>query len=98
MGDEEDGDGEGLCFWEIGGYKRTTKRITEGNQLCSDLAEMVQERAEIETKTAAMLKSWSKKWAEKIEKGKNVCSQFCIIYLEQQFLDFTPIIGFYSNG
>ncbi|XP_055329275.1 protein kinase C and casein kinase substrate in neurons protein 2-like isoform X2 [Paramacrobiotus metropolitanus] len=60
---------EGLSFWEPGGYKRTTKRIADGYQLCNDLVEMVQERCEIEAKYAAYMKNWSKKWNAQIDKG-----------------------------
>ncbi|CAG7721134.1 unnamed protein product [Allacma fusca] len=56
-------------FWEPGNYKRTTKRIEDGYKLCNDLITLVQERAEIEKSYARSLKTWSKKWAESIEKG-----------------------------
>ncbi|XP_011303163.1 protein kinase C and casein kinase substrate in neurons protein 2 [Fopius arisanus] len=56
-------------FWEPGNYKRTTKRIEDGHKLCDSLIALVQERAEIEKNYAKALKSWSKSWNEKIEKG-----------------------------
>ncbi|XP_065083614.1 protein kinase C and casein kinase substrate in neurons protein 1 isoform X2 [Ochlerotatus camptorhynchus] len=56
-------------FWEPGNYKRTTKRIEDGYRLCTDLQTLIQERAEIEKGYAKNLKTWSKKWAELIEKG-----------------------------
>ncbi|OXA53001.1 protein kinase C and casein kinase substrate in neurons protein 1 isoform X2 [Folsomia candida] len=56
-------------FWEPGNYKRTTKRIEDGYKLCNDLITLVQERAEIEKAYARNLKTWSKKWAETIDKG-----------------------------
>lgn len=48
---------------------RTTKRIEDGYKLCNDLITLVQERAEIEKAYARNLKTWSKKWAETIDKG-----------------------------
>ncbi|XP_047500770.1 protein kinase C and casein kinase substrate in neurons protein 1-like isoform X4 [Penaeus chinensis] len=56
-------------FWEIGNYKRTTKRIEDGNRLCDDLMKLVSERAEIEKMYAKNLKEWAKKWNNIIEKG-----------------------------
>lgn len=56
-------------FWEPNNYKKTTKRIEDGNKLCSDLISLVAERAEIEKAYAKNLKTWSKKWNELIEKG-----------------------------
>jgi len=56
-------------FWEPGNYKRTTKRIDDGERLCKDLILLVQERANIEKEFAKQLKSWSTKWNSLIEKG-----------------------------
>ncbi|OQV19149.1 Protein kinase C and casein kinase II substrate protein 3 [Hypsibius exemplaris] len=70
MADDDDGEPiEGLSFWEPGGYKKTTKRITDGNQLCTEIVDMVQERCEIEAAYASKLKSWSKRWIAQIDKG-----------------------------
>lgn len=56
-------------FWDIGNYQRVVKRIDNGSRLCSDLAKMAQERAEIEAKYARGLKQWAKKWEDVISKG-----------------------------
>lgn len=41
------------------------------HRLCTDLQTLIQERAEIEKGYAKNLRTWSKKWAELIEKGKS---------------------------
>lgn len=56
-------------FWEPGNYKRTTKRIEDGEKLCRDLILLVQERANIEKEYAKQLKTWSTKWNKVIEQG-----------------------------
>ncbi len=56
-------------FWEPHNYKRTTRRIEDGNKLCADLAALVAERAEIEKGYAKSLRQWAAKWNTTIEKG-----------------------------
>merc|ERR1719394_1284951 len=56
-------------FWEPGNYKRTTKRVEDGEKLCKDLILLVQERANIEKEYAKQLKQWSNKWESIIQKG-----------------------------
>ena len=58
-------------FWEPGNYKRTTKRIEDGNKLCNELMALAAERADIEKEYAKKLKGWAAKWNNTIEKGKN---------------------------
>lgn len=56
-------------FWEPNNYKRTTRRIEDGNKLCNELSLLITERADIEKAYAKQLKSWAAKWNNTIEKG-----------------------------
>ncbi|CAG0923201.1 unnamed protein product [Notodromas monacha] len=55
-------------FWEPGNFKWTTKRIEDGNKLCSDYVTLLQERAELEKNYAKSLRSWSKKWEDHFDR------------------------------
>lgn len=59
-------------IFQVGNFKRTTKRVEDGNRLCDDLMKLVSERAEIEKMYAKSLKEWAKKWNNIIEKGRSV--------------------------
>ena len=59
---------------QVGKYMRTVKRCDNGYKLCDSLRQLIDSRAEIEKKYAAMLTSWAKKWNEFLDKGTSIYS------------------------
>lgn len=80
----------GGSFWEPGNYKRTTKRIEDGHRLCTDLVQLVKDRADIERNYAKSLKDWSKRWSDLIEKGKSFRFFFLFFFYFSRALNRVP--------
>ena len=68
LGDDEVGV-SGSSFWEIDNYKRTVRRLEDGQKLCDELMKLIRERAQIEKEYATKLRGWSKTWSDRIDKG-----------------------------
>lgn len=54
-------------FWENKHYGRCVRRLENGNNLCSDMCNMIQDRVVIERQYAASLHKWEAKWAGYLE-------------------------------
>ncbi|CAG02440.1 unnamed protein product, partial [Tetraodon nigroviridis] len=54
---------------QVGNYKKSVKRVDDGNRLCNELMNCIHERARIEKAYAQQLTEWGKRWRQLIEKG-----------------------------
>lgn len=61
----------GKGFYEIGAYSVALKRCENGHDLAQQLAEMFDERAQIELNYANQLRNWSRKWHTDISKSQD---------------------------
>jgi hypothetical protein len=55
-------------FWDIDGYGSTLDRCNDGNDLCENLIEMLNDRAKVEENYAKSLLQWQKKWTDFMNK------------------------------
>lgn len=56
-------------FWEIGMFKRTVKRIEDGDRICDQMIKFIHERADIEEMYCRKLREWQLRWAKSLEKS-----------------------------
>ena len=66
---EDEFGGTENSFWEVDNYKRTVRRLEDGQKLCDELMKLIRDRAQIEKDYAGKLRSWSKSWSDRIDKG-----------------------------
>jgi hypothetical protein len=60
----------GRGFFEIGAYSVALKRCENGHDLAQQLADMLDERAQIELNYANQLRTWSRKWHTELNKSQ----------------------------
>jgi hypothetical protein len=61
----------GRGFFEIGAYSVALKRCENGHDLAQQLADMFDERAQLELNYANQLRTWSKKWHNELNKSQD---------------------------
>ena len=60
----------GRGFFEPGAYSIALKRCENGHDLAQQLADMFDERAQIELAYSTQLRSWSRKWHHELTKSQ----------------------------
>ena len=60
----------GRGFYEIGAYSVALKRCENGHDLAQQLADMYDERAQLELNYANQLRNWSRKWHNELAKSQ----------------------------
>ena len=60
----------GRGFFEPGAYSVALKRCENGHDLAQQLADMFEERAQLEVSYANQLRSWSRKWHSELVKSQ----------------------------
>jgi hypothetical protein len=60
----------GRGFYEQGAYSVALKRCENGHDLAQQLADMFDERAQIESAYATQLRTWSRKWHNELTKSQ----------------------------
>ncbi len=58
-------------FWDIDGYETVLERLNNGNQICNDLIEIIEDRASVEENYSKALKHWEKKWSDYLASNKS---------------------------
>lgn len=60
----------GRGFYELGAYSIALKRCESGHDLAQSLAEMFEERAQLELAYTNQLRAWSRKWHSELTKSQ----------------------------
>ena len=60
----------GRGFFELGAYSVALKRCENGHDLAQQLADMFDERAQLELAYTNQLRSWSRKWHNELVKSQ----------------------------
>lgn len=60
----------GRGFYEIGAYSVALKRCENGHDLAQQLADMYDERAQLELTYANQLRTWARRWHNELNKSQ----------------------------